>query len=69
MFAMKLKLTKAEEEMIFDTHFLLTIVREGDQWHISYEDHDSGHICNGHGQTFDQAWDALDTPFLRIDDD
>jgi hypothetical protein len=67
------KLTDAEELLIYDwlrtdKHFTFSIHQDGDHWHVVHEDHDSGHIEEGSGPTFEEAWNNMQprvplTPF------
>jgi hypothetical protein len=64
-----MELTEAEQQMIellwHDKHITLTIHQEGGQWHMRLEDHDSGIVGDGHGTTFDRAWDDIVASRLR----
>jgi hypothetical protein len=56
-------LTDAEQLMIemlrHDKHLTVTISRDGDNWHMRLEDHDQGTVSDGHGPSFDRAWDDI----------
>jgi len=58
-----IELTDAERQMIellrHDRHVTLTISRDGDEWRMRLEDHDTGGIGDGSGPTFDRAWDDI----------
>ncbi len=58
-----LELTDAERQMIellrSTEHVTLKITREGEQWHMRLEDDDSGRVGDGHGPSFDRAWDDI----------
>ena len=55
--------TDAERDMIkilrASDHVTLNISRDGGQWNMRLEDHDSGSSGFGSGPTFDRAWDAI----------
>jgi hypothetical protein len=61
--------TDAERDMIkilrASDHVTLNISRDGGQWNMRLEDHDSGSSGFGSGPTFDRAWDAILDPRLR----
>jgi hypothetical protein len=64
--------TDAERQMIEllreSKHVTLTIDRNGDQWNMRLEDHDTGVVGAGAGPTFDRAWDDIVDPRLRAYD-
>jgi hypothetical protein len=64
-----MELSDAERQMVellrSDKHITLTINQDGRAWHMRLEDHDSGLVGDGHGPTFDRAWDDIATPHLR----
>jgi hypothetical protein len=62
-------LTDAERLMIemlrHDKHLTVTISRDGDNWHMRVEDHNTGIVADGHGSTFDRAWDDVMPAYRR----
>jgi hypothetical protein len=62
-------LTPAERQMLEllrqSKHLTLNISRDGDQWNMRLEDHNSGIVGTGAGPTFDRAWDDIVDPRLR----
>jgi hypothetical protein len=60
-----MELSSAEQQMIsllrknHGSDFVLTITREGLQWHIRLEDRHTGVVGDGHGLGFDRAWDNV----------
>jgi len=58
-----MELSDAEAQMIellqYNKHFTLTINQDGALWHVHLEDHDLAKTGDGHGPTFDQAWDDV----------
>ena len=66
-----LELTDAERQMIellrSNPHVTLSITREGEQWHMRLEDDDSGIVGDGHGPSFDRAWDDIRDNRMRRD--